>query len=103
MNFGKNLKKIRKSLNITQGELADVMEVSQRTISHYENSECQPDILTLCRLAYSFNMSVEHLIGYEGGKDDGGYMDLREITMKYWERRRKNEDLLRAKINAGKL
>lgn len=102
MNFGKKLKKIRKSLNITQLELANEMEVSQRTISHYEKDESHPDIITLCRLAHAFNMSVEHLMGYDASKDEGAFKELRATTLAYIERRRKYDEELRAKIEAGR-
>ena len=98
MNFGKKLKKIRKSLGLSQNDLAEIMEVSQRTISHYENDDSQPDVLTVCRLAYAFNTTIEHLLGYDGAKDEDGYKELRERTLKFIEKRRRYEEELKLKI-----
>lgn len=103
MNFGKKLKKIRKMLNITQGQLAAAMEISQRTVSHYENGDSEPDLITVCRLAYAFNMSVEHLLAYDGNKDEGAYADLRKVTLTYLDKRRKYEEELRNKLENGRL
>lgn len=98
MNFGKKLRKIRKSLGLSQKDLADIMEVSQRTVSHYENEDSQPDVITVCRLAYAFNTSIEHLLGYDGSKDEEGYKELRERTIKFIEKRRRYEEELKQKL-----
>jgi len=39
MNFSNNLKKIRKSLKLSQADLAALVKISQRTISHYEKGD----------------------------------------------------------------
>lgn len=101
MKFGKNLKRIRKSLNITQDKLADVLDVSQRTISHYENGDSEPELIKICRLAYAFNMSVENLLGYDGAKDEGKYTELRAITIRYVEKKKKQEDENRSMHKIG--
>lgn len=98
MNFGKKLKKIRKSLGLSQKDLAIIMELSQRTISHYESGDSYPDVLTICRLAYAFNMSLEHLLGYDGTKDEQGYPELRERTMRFIEKRKRYEEDLKQKL-----
>lgn len=98
MNFGKKLKKIRKSLGLSQKDLADIMEVSQRTISHYESGDSFPDVLTVCRLAYAFNMSLEHLLGYDGAKDENGYGELREMTLRFIEKRKRYEEEFKQKL-----
>lgn len=99
MKFGANLKRIRKALGITQSELAESIKVSQRTISHYEQGDSEPELITICRLAYAFNMSVETLLGYEGSKDPEGYKSIREKTIAYIERKRHADDDIRNLYN----
>lgn len=42
MNFGKKLRDLRESKNLTQQELADQVGVSLKTISRYETNESHP-------------------------------------------------------------
>lgn len=58
------LKELRKQINISQKQLADVVQVSQQSINKYENHDVQPDLDTLMRLAAYFNVSVDYLIGF---------------------------------------
>ena len=58
------LKELRKQINISQKQLADVVQISQQSINKYENHDVQPDLDTLMRLADYFNVSVDYLIGF---------------------------------------
>jgi len=51
-------------MNISQKQLADVVQVSQQSINKYENHDVHPDLDTLMRLAAYFNVSVDYLIGF---------------------------------------
>ena len=53
------------SLNLSQKQLADVVQVSQQSINKYENHSVQPDLDTLMRLASYFDVSVDYLLGEE--------------------------------------
>ncbi len=95
MNFSTNLKKIRKSLNLTQGKLANIIKVSQRTISHYENGDSEPELIIICRLADAFNISIEQLLGYEPSDDKERYNDLKILTHDYYMRKKQAENILK--------
>ncbi len=56
------LKELRKSKGISQLKLAFDLNMSQNTISRYENSEREPGITELIRIADYFNVSVDYLI-----------------------------------------
>ncbi len=56
------LKYIREQRKISQVKLALAMDVSQNTISRYENGVHEPDIATLIKLADYFNISVDYLL-----------------------------------------
>ena len=43
MNFGNNLKDLRETRNVTQGQLAEYLQVSRPTIAGYETKSRQPD------------------------------------------------------------
>ena len=64
MNFSKNLRIYRKLKKVSQGTLANLLGVSQRTISHYENGTCQPSIEGLCILADFLEVTLDELVGH---------------------------------------
>lgn len=62
-NFGKNLKRLRNQLGITQQEIADKINASRSCISNYESGNRQPDNETIRLLADFFDVSVDYLFG----------------------------------------
>lgn len=64
MDFCKNLKRLRKNKHISQSEMAEMLGVSQRTISHYENGTCEPNINSLGKIADILETSIDYLVGH---------------------------------------
>lgn len=68
MFFGQQLKAIRKKKGLSQKEFADVLaknnieEVTQKTISTWENGKRVPSVATILRISEAFDMSVEEMI-----------------------------------------
>lgn len=60
--FCTNLMNIRKSLNITQKQLADMLNISHKTISHWEKGYSEPSIDQLKALKNIFNVEYEDLL-----------------------------------------
>ena len=60
------LEEIRKENQITQEELASVLEVSRQTISSLEKGRYNPSIILAFKIARYFNMSIEEIFIYEG-------------------------------------
>ncbi len=58
----KNLRKIRESRNINQLKLATDVEVTQESISKYENDTAFPSKEVLIKLAECLNCSVDYLL-----------------------------------------
>lgn len=46
--------------------MAEILGVSQQTISNYENSDIEPDIELLSRMADYFETSIDYLVGRTG-------------------------------------
>ena len=63
--FGKRLREIRRAKGITQYQLADLMNISQRMIAHYETQSKRPPLDKIRDFAKTLNVSVEELIGAE--------------------------------------
>ncbi|WP_434798340.1 helix-turn-helix transcriptional regulator [Terrisporobacter vanillatitrophus] len=59
------LEEIRKEREITQEELAAVLEVSRQTISSLEKGRYNPSIILAFKIARYFNMQIEEIFIYE--------------------------------------
>ncbi|MEG0855886.1 MAG: helix-turn-helix transcriptional regulator [Terrisporobacter sp.] len=59
------LEEIRKEKQITQEELATVLEVSRQTISSLEKGRYNPSIILAFKIARYFNMTIEEIFIYE--------------------------------------
>ena len=63
--FGMRLKKLRKARGLSQLNLAKFLNVSQRIVSNWENSEANPQWETYEKLAIFFNVKTEYLLGLD--------------------------------------
>lgn len=65
MIFGENLKNLRRVKRVSQGELAEVLHISLKTVSHWETGYTEPSITQLIALADFFDVSIDELVGRE--------------------------------------
>lgn len=63
MDANFRLKEVRRSKAISQKELAKRINVSQATISKWENKFMEPNLLRLVDLALALKVSTDYLIG----------------------------------------
>ena len=63
------LKKLRKQRRISQVKLAIDLNMSQNSVSRYENMERQADYSTLISIADYFGVSLDYLLGRTDNKD----------------------------------
>ena len=61
--FQKCLKQLRESKNLTQKNLAEILNLTQSTIAYYESGKKQPYLNMLEKLSDYFNVSVDYLLG----------------------------------------
>ncbi len=62
------LKKLRKQNKISQVKLALDLNMSQNSVSRYENMERQADYNTLISIADYFGVSLDYLLGRTDNK-----------------------------------
>lgn len=62
MELGKQIKRYRMEVNLSQEELADKVFVSRQTISNWENDKNYPDINSLVLMSEVFHVSLDHLV-----------------------------------------
>jgi len=63
MSFAQNLKQIRTERNMTQEELAKLLNISRPTVAGYEAKNKQPDYDKLLQIADIFEVSTDYLLG----------------------------------------
>lgn len=59
--IGTNIKELRKANKLTQYELAEKLNYSNKAISRWESGEVVPDVLTLNRLCEIFNIPLSQI------------------------------------------
>ena len=62
MEVGKQIRKFRQDLNLSQEELASKIFVTRQTISNWENGKNYPDVNSLVMLSQLFNTSLDILV-----------------------------------------
>ena len=61
--IGLRIKELRIENKITQPQLAEMIEVSNGTISFWENGKAAPNIQTCIKLAQVFKCTLDELVG----------------------------------------
>ena len=65
MNFGEKLKSLRKGQKLTQQQLADRLGVAKSIVSYYESGDRFPSYDVLVKIAYTFHVTTDYLLGVE--------------------------------------
>ncbi len=102
------IKELREQHNMTQKELADMLQVSFQTVSKWENGVNLPDITQIPRLAEIFGVSTDVILGVKSLKKESGLRKLdstdywnksRELT-KIWKSLYWNDDYFEFLVNS---
>ncbi len=89
MSLGLNIKKLRIERNMTQEDLAELLNTTVKSISRWENETTYPDILVLPLLANIFETTVDELLDVEKVKMDEYIIRLNKEAIEY----EKNHDV----------
>lgn len=65
VDFGNKLKELRKQAGLTQKQLGDKIKVTKSVISYYELQERYPSPEILIKLAKTFHVTTDYLLGLE--------------------------------------
>ena len=63
--FRERLKELRKSKNLSQKQLADVLQTSNSSICDWECGRTEPNIETVAYMAVYFDVTSDYLLGLE--------------------------------------
>ena len=81
---GNRFKKVRKVLNMSQGELASFLGITKQAVSNIENSKSMPSISVMAKLASKYNINLNYLIAEIGDiilLKDKNYKSLRDSLL----------------------
>lgn len=62
MSFAENLKIMRKNIKLDQSTLASKLNVSPKTVSHWETGYTEPSITQLIIIADFFDTTIDELV-----------------------------------------
>ena len=65
MSFAENLKLIRKERNLSQEELAEILEMSRQAVSKWEQGDGYPEVEKLLLLSSKLSVSLDYLMSTE--------------------------------------
>ena len=68
--IAKNITELRKSAGMTQLELAEKINYSDKAISKWERAESIPDVVVLCELAKLFGVTLDYFVTAEHKKSE---------------------------------
>ena len=62
MGFCENLREVRKINNLDQKKFAKILNISPKTISHWETGYTEPSISQLIAIANYFDVTLDDLV-----------------------------------------
>ena len=79
--FGEMISSLRKERNMTQNDLAEKMNVTDKAVSKWERNLSCPDVNSIPKLAEILGVSVEELINAQTKQDNGQIDDIINIAL----------------------
>ena len=100
MEIGKFIAKLRKEKNMTQLELADKLNITDRAVSHWENGRSMPDAGIMLELCKALGINVNELLSAKKIMKEK-YNERAEENL--LEMRRENETLNKRILTLNKI
>ena len=71
MSLGSNITRLRQAKGMSQGDLAEALDVSRQSVSKWETDSTIPELDKLLRLSTLFGVTLDYLVTGEEGDDAG--------------------------------
>lgn len=84
MTFGERLYRLRSEKNLSQEQLAELLDVSRQSISKWENDKAYPEMTRLLFLSDYFQVSLDYLM--RGTEEKSAVADLAILDKRINER-----------------
>lgn len=82
MKFAENLRELRRKKNLTQEQLANLVNVSSQAVSKWETSDTLPDTALLPKIARALDTSIDALFSYHSSDNMNVYSAVRDYITK---------------------
>lgn len=79
MNLGENIYRLRTERSMSQGDLANALDVSRQSVSKWENNSAVPELEKLIRMCDVFDVSMDELIGRSASDQKTGSSTVEPI------------------------
>ena len=100
-NIANNIAELRKMNHMTQQDLAEKLNYTDKAISKWERGESTPDVESLSAIAKMFNLTVDDL--FEAACENGFSGTKLEFIAEYVSTNANSEALIKATINKNLL
>ena len=87
--IGKFISELRKEKGLTQEQLAEILHVSNKSVSKWENARCMPDLSLFEPICKEFNITITELLNGERlnekekiDKIDKSFVDIISLIIK---------------------
>ncbi len=74
--LNERIKELRIARGMSQVELAEKLCVSKQSVSNWENDNIQPSIEMLVKIAHTFSVSTDYLLG----EDSRSFLEVSNLT-----------------------
>lgn len=74
--LGRRIKALREAGNLSQVRLAEELHVSKQSVSNWENGNILPSIEMLVKIAHTFSVSTDYLLGL----DDRQFLEVSGLS-----------------------
>ena len=83
------LAEIMNETHTTHQELADYLDLSRTTVSHYVSGRREPDIATMIKIAEFFQVSLDYLVGRKDNERPAprtpkNYVEINDKTIRLY-------------------
>ncbi len=79
MDLGTKIKNIRYNNNLSQEDMAKILQINRNNLSRIETNKSLPTTEILTKLAENFNISIDSLLGINLDGKDGNEMKMKKI------------------------
>ena len=77
------LLRARREQSLTQGQVADVMGVSQPTVASFERYDNDPRLSTIRRYAHAVGVTISHTVLLDGAEIGCGWVRIGEASIDF--------------------
>ena len=80
--FGERIRRLREGRKLKQAQVAEILRVNRKAISHYENNLREPSFEMLVKMAELYRVKTDYLLGVDTSHDiDASGLSSKEFAL----------------------